>query len=153
MLNRVLPLIVFVLSVTGCASLQFPAYIQDKHPYTQRFYADHDEVLAAVKKNLGELGWQIEGTADPLTYEQNRIPEAGSQDVLLFTEVRQTPKILWTSYVRLNVFVQTKNKVSDVEIRYSKINSFPFKQFKKFRNDRLVKRIFQRITDSLNQSK
>lgn len=153
MFRRVLLPVVFIFAMAGCASLQFPVYIQDKNPYAQRFYADHAEVLDAVKKSLGDSGWRVEGTADPMTYEQHRIAEDGGEGVLLFTQVRQTPKILWTTYVRLNIFVHTKNKVSDVEIRYSKINSFPYKQFKKFRHDRLVKRIFQRTNDYLNQPK
>ena len=142
--------VVFIL--TGCASLQLPAYVQDKHPYVQRFYGEHQEVVEAAKKGLGDFGWQVEGTADPSVYEQNRIPEPGSENILLFTQVRQAPMFLWTSYFRLNVFISSKNKTSDVEIRYSKVKSFSFKGFKGYRNDKLIKQIFQRITDYLNQS-
>ena len=141
---------ILILFVTGCASLQFPAYIQDKNPYTQKFYGEHDQIVAAVKKSLTDLGWPVDGVADPTTYEQ-RVPEPESENVLIYTQVRQTPMILWTTYRRVNVFVHSKNKVSDVEIRYAKIKALPFKQFKGFKNDPLVKRIFQRITDELNQ--
>ena len=150
-MRKVLPLISLIF-VVGCASVEFPAYIQDKHPYTQRFYGEHKEVLEAVTNSLKDFGWQIEGTADPVVYEQARAAEPGSENILLFSQVRQSPRILWTTYSRLNVFISSKNKVSDVEIRYTKIKPLPIKQFKGFRNDNLSKEIFQHITDYLNQS-
>ena len=143
---------ILLIFIVGCTTLQLPSYIQDKHPYTQRFYGEHKEVVDAVTKGLADLGWKAEGNADPFVYEQSRLAEAGSENILLFTQVRQTPMLLWTTYVRLNVFISSKNKVSDVEIRYSKLKAFPFKEFRGYRNDKLVKRIFQRITDYLNQS-
>ena len=149
-MKKVLPLVGLIFLV-GCTSLQIPAYIQDKHPYAQRFYADHGEVVEAVKKSLHDVGWEVEGTADPLTYEETRLPEPGSVNILLYSPVRQTPMLLWTTYRRVNVVINSKNKVSDVEVRYTKINLFPFKQFKSFRNDKLAKRILQHITDYLNQ--
>lgn len=149
-MRKILPLISLIF-IVGCTSLQIPAYVPDKHPYTQRFYGNHQEVVEAAKKSLHDIGWQVEGTADPLTYEQARLPEAGSDNILLFSQVRQTPMFLWTTYRRVNVAINSKDKVSDVEVRYTKINLFPFKQFKSFRNDKLAKRIFQRLTDHLSQ--
>ena len=151
MIKKIALLILFIFFLAGCTSLQFPAYIQDKNPYTQKFYAGHDEVVTAVKKSLTDLGWQVDGTADPTTYEQQRVPEPDSEDVLIYTQVRQTPMFVWTAYRRVNVIVHSKSNTSDVEIRYSKVNAFPFKQFKGYRNDKLAKRIFQHITDDLNQ--
>ena len=150
MIRRAL-LFFLLIFAFGCASVEFPAYVQDKNPYSQRYYAEYAEVLEAVKKSLNDFGWQVEGTADPVVYEQGRVAEPGSQNILLFTQVRQSSKMLWTSYVRLNVIISSKNKVSDVELRYAKINSFTFKKFKKFRNDKLSKKIHQRISEYLNQ--
>ena len=146
-----LAILIPVLFLAGCTALQIPVYIQDKKPYTQRFYGEHGEVVAAIKKSLSDLGWEIDGTANPSVYEEGRVQDPDSENILLYTQLRQTPMVLWTTYTRLNVFVGSKNKTSDVEVRYSKIRSFPFKQFKGFRNDKLVKRMFQRITDELNQ--
>ena len=138
---------VLLLTLSGCATVDVPKYIQDKNPYKKIFYASFDETLSAAKKTLEHYGWTILNDYDPTVFEQNKelgTPEA--KQILLFTEDRQTPFFLGSSYSRINAYVRTVDKTStEVELRYVTVASVPFKTFNTYKNDRVIHHIFDAI--------
>jgi hypothetical protein len=137
--------VVLCLGLTGCSSVRIPSYLQDKNSKIKRIHANFDQALAATKQALGELGWEIEETTDPLVYEQDRIHDLDEQKVLLITKVRQTSLIIGTRYAKMNIYIRSKKNISEIEIRYLTINSLPLKNFQNYRNDSAVERIFTQI--------
>jgi len=137
--------VVLCLGLTSCSSVRIPSYLQDKNSKIKRIHANFDQALAATKQALGELGWEIEETTDPLVYEQDRIHDLDEQKVLLITKVRQTSLIIGTRYAKMNIYIRSKKNISEIEIRYLTINSLPLKNFQNYRNDSAVERIFTQI--------
>jgi len=89
---------------------------------------------------------------DPAIFERERESQDSSrQQTLIFTDIHQFPFFVGSRYTRLNVFLLiTADKATEVEIRYVKVTSIPFKTFTNFKNDRLTARIFKRIEKNLN---
>lgn len=144
--------IFLVLTLSGCASINIPNYIQDKHPKQQTFYAAYDQVHGATTKALNDLGWAIEAESDPALFERERESQDSSrQQTLIFTNIHQFPFFVGSRYARLNVFLQiTADKATEVEIRYIKVTSLLFKTFNNYKNDRLMDHLFKRIEKNLN---
>ncbi len=149
-MKRLLPLfLVFLLA--GCASVNVPNYIQDKHPYKKSFYGNFDDILDATKKTLEEYGWRIASTSAPSVFERAEGSEhTPGQQILLFTELKQTSFFVGTKYSRINVYLRegTDNS-TEVEIRYVTVNSMSVKNFYKYRSDHFVERVFKRIDQLL----
>ena len=143
----------FILSVitTGCSSVQIPQYIPDEAPYKKTFYAPYDNVMSATKKALDRLGWTISQVTNPAIYEANKDFENFSKQALIFTEIKQYSRIFFTKYVKINVYLISQNEGTDIEVRYMKINSYPFKSFKSYKNASLAKKLFQRISRDLEK--
>ena len=141
-----------VLILSGCANINIPNYIQDKHPRHQTFYAAYDQVYDATTKALDDLGWVIEAESDPALFERERESQGSSrQQILIFTDIHQFPFFVGSKYSRLNVFLQiTADKAIEVEIRYIKVTSLLFKTFSNYKNDRLTDRLFKHIEKNLN---
>ncbi len=140
-----------IISCLGCVSVHIPVYLPDKNLYVKRFYATHDKALAVITRVIEELGWQIEGTTDPSVYEQNRTHDLDGKEILLFTNVRQTPLFLGTRYAKINIFVRSKNEISEIEIRYITVTSLFSYNIESYRNNSAVQRIFSRITSLLSE--
>jgi len=144
--------IFLVFTLSGCASINIPNYIQDKHPKQKTFYATYDQVYNATTKALNDLGWSIETESDPALFERERESQDSSrQQTLIFTDIHQFSFFVGSKYTRLNIFLLiTADKATEVEIRFIKVTSIPFKTFTKFKNDRLMDRLFKRIEKNLN---
>ena len=138
-----------LLSLTGCATVSIPNYINDKHPYTREFYASYDEVLAAVTQTLVQLGWKVSKPMNPAIYEQTDLKEEG-KEAFLYTEIRQTSFFIGSRYGRMNVFVRPgSDKRYEVELRYLTVTSLPFKAFNNYRQDSLARQIFKKLEEKL----
>jgi len=137
--------LVLALLCVGCATTRIPAYIQDINPYVKRFPAGYDVTSAAVEQALADMGWEIDDTTDPIVYEQDRINDLDEKQVLMLTTIRQTSMFLGTRYAKMNVYLRSKNEISEVELRYVTITVTPLKTLTSYRNDSAAKRIFEHI--------
>ena len=143
---------VLICACAGCVSVQIPQYLQDKYPYKKEFYADYEETLAAVKKILKSSGWTISGTSDPSVYEENSQNKySQAQKILIFTQEKQTSMLLFSRYTQLNIYVRALKNSTEVEIRYEAITPFPFKQFRSYRNDSFINKLFNLIAERLEK--
>ena len=139
-----------LLGFLGCTTVQIPEYIQDKNPYKREFAASFDETLSVTKDALRDLGWRVLQTYDPAVFEQTPRPSAGGGQLLIFTESKQSSRILYSRYGRLNIYLRSlKNDRTEVEIRYAAITSFLIKNFKSYKDHRLVNRVFDQIAAHL----
>ena len=138
-------LIIFMLS--GCTTVNIPNYIQDKNPYKQTYTASFENVLMAASKALEHSGWVVTNKYDPAVFEQNKeLNFSGAKQLMLSTNVRQTPFIFGTRYGRVNAYIRTiDEKSTEVEMRYVTVTSIPFKNFNSYRNDRAIKHILDSI--------
>ena len=145
--------ILFFLSLylTGCASIFLPTYLQDKNPYTRRFYANYDESLQALNQTLKDLGWESEKAIDPLVYERQHATDLDEQQTLILTKTRQTPMFLGTRYARMNIYLRAKKGISEIEIRYLTTTDLFFRGLKSYRNDSAVNRIITHLEKLLHQ--
>lgn len=144
--------IILVLTISGCASVTIPNYIQDKSPYKQTYYAPFNIVQESAIKALEDFGWAIEKESDPALFERRRdIGNSNQEQTLLFTKIRQFSFFIGSRYTRLNLYLRvTADKATEVEIRYLKVTSVLFKNFYRYRSDHYVDRIFKRIEEGLN---
>ena len=141
---------IMIMFCMGCSSAVIPGYLLDKHPYTQRFYADFDECTSAVRQALTEQGWQVETQTDPAIYEQGREKDPEAQQILYISNVRVTAIGVGSRYARVNAFINSKAGISEVELRYMSITDLPAKDLRSYRNDGAAKRTFARIQEILD---
>jgi hypothetical protein len=134
------------LFLFGCVTVKVPKYLQEEFPYRQDFYANFDQTYNATIGALKELGWKITETTSPAVFNPQ---ESGKQkQVLIFTEIKQTPLFLASAYASLNAYLrEIDNQYTEVEIRY--ILVMPF--FKSYQNDALVDKIFDKIKENLKK--
>ncbi len=151
MIKRIFILFFLSLYLTGCASVYLPVYLQDKNPYTRRFYAGYDEAFQAVDQALKDLGWEQEKAIDPLVYERQRGTDLDEQQTLILTKTRQTPLFVGTRYARMNIYLRAKKGISEIEIRYLTTSDFFFRWIKSYRNESAVNRIFAHLDELLHQ--
>jgi len=142
-----------LLATAGCTSVSIPSYIQDKNPYQHNFYASFDEVHEATVASLEELGWAVEGEANPGLYERGRAAQDSRRQTLIFTGIRQLPFVVGSGYSKLNVLLNvTADKATAVEIRYLKVTTLPLKTLRDYKNDKLANRLLKLIEDRLSVS-
>ena len=148
----ILPLLVIC---AGCSTVQIPNYIPaPDNPLVRKFYSPYDQVVQTVKMVLAKQGYAIESSNDPSLYERSAFADQpGFHQVLLFTPIHQSSRIIYTRYTHLNVFIRSVSDGAEVEIRSSSTNSVLFKQFRRNRNDKLVKRLLDQIERQLLSSK
>ncbi|MCK5214968.1 MAG: hypothetical protein KAR05_06410 [Candidatus Omnitrophica bacterium] len=146
-------LIFLLIGLMGCASVQIPAYVKDKKPYTKRFYANYEQAYEALNKTLLDLGWEIEGTMDPAVYEQDSSSDLDEKKTLVLTHIRQTPLFIGTRYAKMNIFLRSKKKISEFEIRYVTVTSLLFKNFTSYRNDSAAERMFEYLDKTIKENK
>ncbi len=137
---------------SGCITVKMPQYISADNPYEREFYAGYDQTLDAVIDVLEKTGWKISKKTDPLIFEQN-VASDGTEpkQVLIFTNTRQKALLLGSRYMTINVLVKGADQKTDVEIRYFSVLSTALKNFKSYRNDGLVEKIFKRIANQLHE--
>lgn len=141
-----------LLILTGCVTVKIPKYLQDQFPYKKKFYASFDETLTAARQALLDMGWKISEVSSPVVFEHNEsTKEIDTKQALFFTEVRQTPLILSSRYMSLNVYVRAADDGSDVEIRYLSVTPMLFKNAQSYQNDTVVNKIFDRISELLEK--
>jgi xanthine dehydrogenase molybdopterin-binding subunit B len=111
-----------------------------------------DRTLNATLDALRALGWNIAEISHPSVFEYDREKESPyDQQVLIFTEIQQTPLFLSSRYTNLNVNLRAMGESTEVEIRYIAITPVIFKSAQSYRNDALVNGIFDRISELLGQ--
>ncbi len=144
--------LILVFLCAGCVSVKVSRYIKEESPYKKNFYASFEETLLAVNKALEEFGWKVTETADPQTYERDQgLPGESVRQVLLFTEVRQTPLIVSSRYMNLNVFLRWDGQKTGVEIRYQAVTPVLVKDMRSQKNDAVVNKILDRIGELLKK--
>jgi hypothetical protein len=142
----------FIFFTAGCAAINVPNYIQDKHIYEKKVYSDYEKTLSAVKNVLQEEGWQITKEADPGLYEESRsINNPDVKQTLLFAQTYKKSWVGTGKFAQINVYLRSKDKMTELEFRYLVVKNAFVKSFYQYRNDRLVDNLFQRITDYLKQ--
>ena len=144
--------LVLLMVCAGCITVKVPKYLKDEFPYQKKFYASFDDTLAATQKALRDTGWRISEIASPSTFEQGQ-PSSDTQgrQILIFTEIRQTPLILASRYMSLNVYLRTADNSTDVEIRYISVVPVLLKNSTSYKNDVVVNRVFDRISELLTK--
>lgn len=137
-------LAVFLLA--GCVTVKVPKYLKEDFPYRQDFYANFDKTFNATSDALKELGWKITETTSPSAFNPQEV--SPRKQILIFTEIRQTPLFLASAYTSLNAYLrEIDDKYTQVEIRY--ILVMPF--FKSYQSDALVDKIFNKIKQNLKK--
>lgn len=136
-MRRFIPCILACFFV-GCASANIPKYIKDTHPYERTFYTSFDRVVEVVEQGLNNFGWTIDEKVDPDVYERTAEVSTNSREkILIFTERRQSFAGLGFKNQRINVYIRTLADASvEVEVRYLKATSIPFKTFYSYRQDK-----------------
>lgn len=148
MKSLVLALLIF--SILGCVTVNVPKYIHEDFPYRQDFSAGFDDTFNATSKVLRELGWKITETANPASFDPRNADQR--KQVLIFTEIRQTPMFLSTSYASLNVYLREMDTDrTQVEVRYLYVLPLPLRDHNRYQNDPLVKKIFNKISENLKK--
>lgn len=149
-MNRIL-LVLGLIAVCGCTSINVPNYVKDEHPYERSFYAPFAKVKAATDEALAEYGWTVIRESDPALFEVDRASEGGAQSqTLMFTEIRQTNFFVGSKYTRLNAFLRPlPDGATQVEIRYLGISSILFKKSYQYRNDKAINRILDAIEEKI----
>ena len=142
-------LVLILVSISGCTTISTTNYIAANHPYEKKFLKSYDETLEAINKILVKDGWQIDGTSSPTVFERQAQDGVDTKSLVVFTKVRKSSWLLFSTYTHLNVFIYSKNDESEVEIRYASIVSWPFKQFHRYRNDGLTDRLFHYLETEL----
>ena len=140
-----------ILGLAGCASVSISQYIQDKNPYTKKFYNSYKATFQATEQMLRDLGWEIEKQTDPSLYEHSGEDSVNSlTKVLIFTKIRQTALFLGSRYSLVNIYLRSSSEdVTEVEIRYLAVDSTFFKNFYHYKNDKIVERMFHHLEDLL----
>ncbi len=141
---------VFILSLAGCATVNVPHYIQAQHPYERTYYGSFNDVLEAVRSSLKQEGWQIAKEVDPNMYERDPLHKPGDeQHILIFTEIKRAQRFVYTRSTHLNVYVSRIDGGVQVDMRYGSVKDFRLWKMRSYRNERLVKKILDRIGQKL----
>lgn len=147
-------LAVLMIAFAGCITVQMPQYVKDKNPYKKEFYANYDKTLIATIDALQKSGWKITKEENPVVFESDSVvgPKEPRQ-ILIFTNMRSTPMLLWSWDMTINVLVKENNEKTDVEIRYFSIFSTALWKHESYENDGLVEKILNQIDKNVNKEK
>ena len=137
-----------VLFLVGCVTVKVPKYLHEDFPYRKDFAADFDQTFTATSRALRELGWKITETTSPSAFDPTKAD--AKHQLLIFTEIRQTPLLLASTYASLNAYLREIDpEHTQVEIRYLSVLPLPFKNISIYQNDALIHKIFTRIEKNL----
>jgi len=115
----------------------------------RKISGNYNKIIEAAKIVLFKENWKIQSELNPSVYERNAQGEDQSKDVLLMTEIKHHPKIIYSSYTHLNIFIHAIADGAEVEIRYEIFSPTLIKQFHGSRNDPLAKRFLDKIEEEL----
>ncbi len=143
--------LMFILA--GCVTVKVPKYLEGEFPYRKSFTANFDRTFAATLGALKETGWKVSETTSPAMLAPRSPAEQEKRyRVMIFTEFKQSPLFLASSYESLNVLVNSADSShTDVEIRYLMMTALPFKTVNSYQNDRLMEKIFRKIENNLKK--
>lgn len=146
-------LLLLALTLSSCVTVKMPKYLKDEFPYKKKFYASFDDTLKATLDTLRALGWRASETVHPSTFEQGQLNEdKNARQILIFTDIRQTPMVLSSRYMSLNVYLMSSEpNNTDVEIRYISVTPMLFKNVQSYKNDSVVYNIFDHISRLLEK--
>lgn len=130
--------------------MQMPGYIgRVDHPYDRKFYASLEKVTSAVIYVLKKQGWVI-SEADPSIYERDdRYDNNSYLNLLIITDNKKHPRVLYSTFTHLNVFIHAIGNTCDVEIRYEAQTPL-IKLFISTRDDALVQGILDAVEQEIN---
>lgn len=149
---RKMGLILLLVFLSGCVTVKIPKYLQDNFPYKKKFYAKYEETLTVTQQALKDSGWKVSEVANPTAFEREaETKTTPKQEILIFTEARQTPVFLFSRYLSLNVYVRSAGDSTDVEIRCISITTFLFMNFKSYKNDALANKLLDHISKLLER--
>lgn len=150
-MKRIIQLGLFLVCLSGCATVSIPNYIKDDHPYTRTVYADFDQARAAAGKALQDSGWVVVDATDPTVFEHSSIQDEGGREILLFSDIKELPFILGTRYSRVNVYLRSTSrpKETEIEVRVLTIKSLTFMELRKHKQPRVADKIFADIEKHL----
>lgn len=135
-----------ILGFVGCATVDTGHYIQAQNPYKRTYYGSFNEILDAVRLTLKEEGWQIAKEVDPNLYERNPLHKLGEQDhILIFTQIRRAQRFVYAKSTHLNVYISRIDGGVEVDLRFGSVTDFRLWKSRSYRNERLVKKILDRI--------
>ncbi len=135
--------------LSGCVTVKIPKYLPTDSSYKKRYFSSFDDVLAATKQALVDTGWKISDMASPSVFEQDASAQGPGKQILIFMDIRQTPLILSSRYMSINVYLRSVDDGTEVEIRYMSVMPALFKSLKSYKNDAVVNKIFDRIAQFL----
>ncbi len=144
--------ILLLLVCVGCVTVKVPKYLKDEFPYKKKFYASFEDTITATQRALKEAGWHVSDISSPTVFEGSQaasVPQG--KQVLIFTEIRQTPLIFSSRYMSLNVYVRASDDGTDVEIRYISVVPMFFKNSESYKNDTVANKILERISGLLEK--
>jgi hypothetical protein len=145
-----LALVMMAFFALGCASVKVPSYIQAEHPYKRTVYGTFEEVLSAVKEALKEEGWAISKETHPALYERNATyTEEDKDHALIFTETKQSSRLLYSNFSRLNIYVSRTKEGMEIDLRYGKVTDLYLKKIHRYRNDKLAERFLNLVEQKL----
>lgn len=137
--------------LTGCVSTRVPSYLTGKTSFTRRFYAGHDQVVAAVKQAMTASGWAVEKETEPQVYEIDPQKMDIEEQTLLMSDVRERRLIVLTRYERLNVFIHSRGNASDLEWRYLRINDMTVFKPRSLGSQKLADQFFGKVEKYLEK--
>ena len=141
--------VVLLVILSGCVTVKIPKYLPLENPYKKKFFSSFDEVLTAAKQALVDTGWQMTDMTSPSVFEQQASVQTQWKQILNFTEIRQTPLILSSRYMSINVYLRSVDDGTEVEIRYMAVMPMLFGNSQSYKNDDVVNKILDRIAQLL----
>ena len=138
----------------GCSTVVLPNYIPDNHPYTYKIYAGFDEVRDAAFASLSGFGWVIDGEVDPAIYERSAALTSGPvKQTLILTKPRIKKTSVGLQSEQVNILLRTlRDSAIEVEFRFVKVTSIPFKKFYSYQEEQSIRKIFEDIQKRINSS-
>jgi len=147
-----LPCLCLIFTLTGCSTIILPRYIPDKNPTQKKLYADYDRVVAATKAAFKDLGWEVAEEADPAVYERAwQLRDKNVKQILLMSDYHKSNFLIVSKNTAINAYIRAGADATELELRYLRVSTYPFKSFYKYRNNKLINALFQRIDKNLNE--
>ena len=142
-----------LIFLCGC-TVQVQSYIKSDHPYARKLYGNYDKIVLIIKEVLAQNKYKILSETHPSVYERSSDENKETpEDLLLFTDIKQHPMLLYSSYTHLNIFIHAETDGAQVELRYGKTTSFLVKQINSTRNDKLANRLLDQMEQELLETK
>ena len=133
--------------MAGCATANLPDYIKASHPYVRKIPGEYNRIIEAIKTVLFQEGWEIQSQVNPSVYERRAGGEDQSNDVLFVIKPKRDSKIIYSTYIHLNVFVHALADGAEIELRYEAVSPATTG----LRNDKLGNGLLNKIEKELSR--